>query len=91
MKKAYKNCQSCGMPLKGSPNGGGTEANGSTSTMYCAYCYESGVFKQPDWTAQQMQDYVKHILIKEKKLPAFLAKWFSKGIPKLERWKQHTK
>ncbi|MCR9287838.1 MAG: zinc ribbon domain-containing protein [Bacteroidetes bacterium] len=29
--KAYKNCQSCAMPLKKDPNGGGTEVNGSLS------------------------------------------------------------
>ncbi len=27
MEKNYKNCQSCGMPLKKSPNGGGTNAD----------------------------------------------------------------
>lgn len=52
--KAYKNCQSCGMPLKKSPNGGGTNADGSKSTMYCSYCYDSGKFTQPDITATQM-------------------------------------
>ena len=31
----YKNCQSCGMPLSRDPNGGGTNADGSASAMYC--------------------------------------------------------
>ena len=75
------------MPLKKSPNGGGTNANGSISTMYCAYCYEKGQFKQADWSASQMQDFAKGKL-KEMGFPGFLAGLFTKGIPKLERWKK---
>lgn len=26
--KTYKNCQSCGMPMKSDPKGGGTNADG---------------------------------------------------------------
>lgn len=36
MAKVYKNCQSCGMPLKKSPNDGGTNKDGTISTMYCS-------------------------------------------------------
>lgn len=82
----YKNCQSCGMPLKKSPNGGGTEADGSISKKYCAYCYENGQFKQPNITAQQMQVFVKGKM-KEMGFPGFIAGFLSKGIPKLDRWK----
>ncbi|HEV2843185.1 MAG TPA: zinc ribbon domain-containing protein [Chthoniobacterales bacterium] len=42
MTKTNKNCQSCGMPLKKSPGGGGTNADGTISTIYCSYCYENG-------------------------------------------------
>ncbi|WP_224768159.1 zinc ribbon domain-containing protein [Metabacillus idriensis] len=35
---AYKNCQSCGMPLSKDEHGGGTEADGSKSTKYCSRC-----------------------------------------------------
>lgn len=48
MEQIYKNCQSCGMPLKKSPNGGGTNADGAISKVYCAYCYENGQYKQPE-------------------------------------------
>jgi hypothetical protein len=81
MEQAYKNCQSCGMPLKKSPNGGGTNSDKSISKMYCAYCYEDG----PDWTAAQMQEFSKGKM-KEMGFPGFLARFFSKGIPKLKRW-----
>lgn len=87
MEKAYKNCQSCGMPMKKDPNGGGTNADGSKNTMYCSFCYEHGAFRQPDWTATQMQEFVKSKL-KEMGFPGFLAGMFSKGVPKLERWKK---
>lgn len=87
MEQSYKNCQSCGMPLKKDPIGGGTNADGSKSTMYCSHCYKGGAFTQPDITAPQMQELVKGKL-KEMGFPGFLAGWFSKGVPKLERWKK---
>ena len=86
MEKVYKNCQSCGMPLKKDPKGGGTNTDGSKSTMYCSHCYEAGKFTKPDMTAQEMQEFVVTKL-KEMKFPGFLAKYFAKGIPKLERWR----
>ncbi|OCA75870.1 hypothetical protein BBI01_03980 [Chryseobacterium artocarpi] len=89
MDKVYKNCQSCGMPLKKSPNGGGTNADGSISTIYCDYCYEKGQFRQTDITAKEMQEFVKHKM-KEMGFPGFLASLFSNGIPKLERWKNQN-
>ena len=86
MTPKYNNCQSCGMPLKKSPNGGGTNADKSISTMYCAYCYVDGKFVNPDRTVNQMQGFVKGKM-KEMGFPGFLAGFFTKGIPKLERWK----
>jgi len=87
MKKPYKTCQSCGMPMKKDPASGGTNADGSKSTVYCSYCYTHGAFKNPDWTAEQMQTFCKAKL-KEMGFPAFLARWFTRNIPKLERWKK---
>ncbi|MBS4167777.1 zinc ribbon domain-containing protein [Parachlamydia sp. AcF125] len=86
MKKAYKNCQSCGMPLRKSPNGGGTNSDGTISKMYCAYCYEKGQFLQPNCTVAEMQAIVKNKM-KEMGFPGFLAGFFTLGIPRLERWK----
>jgi len=87
MDQAYKNCQSCGMPLNKDPKGGSTNADGTPNKMYCSYCYEIGKFKQPDWTVRQMQDFVKGKM-KEMGFPGFLAGFFTRGIPKLERWKK---
>ncbi|MBN2407016.1 MAG: zinc ribbon domain-containing protein [Elusimicrobia bacterium] len=88
MEKKYKNCQSCGMPMKKDPQGGGTNADGSKNSMYCSYCYANGAFTSPEiTTAGQMQAFVKAKLI-EMKIPKFLAGLFIKGIPRLERWKK---
>lgn len=74
------------MPLKKDEKGGGTNSDGSKSTMYCSHCYEEGKFSQPDITAAQMQTFVKGKL-KEMGFPGFLAGLFTKNIPKLERWR----
>ena len=87
MNKTYKNCQSCFMPLKQDPQGGGSSVDNTKSKMYCSYCYEGGNFKQPDMEVGEMQAFVKNIL-KQKGFPGFLAGWMTKGIPNLERWKK---
>ena len=86
MTETFKNCQSCGMPLKKDPQGGGTEANGAKSTMYCSKCYEQGKFTSPNLTVLEMQALVKGKL-QEMGFPGFMAGLFTKGIPKLARWK----
>lgn len=83
----YKNCQSCGMPHKKDPGGGGTEADGTKSVLYCSYCYESGNFRQANLTAHQMQDFVKGKM-HEMGFPRFLAWLFTRQIPQLQRWKK---
>lgn len=79
-------CQSCMMPLSKDPLQGGSEADGSRSLSFCSMCYEGGEFRQKDMTAEQMQTFVAGKLI-EGGLPKFLAKFFTRGIPKLERWR----
>ncbi|MCX6719896.1 MAG: zinc ribbon domain-containing protein, partial [Candidatus Staskawiczbacteria bacterium] len=49
-------CQSCGMPLSKDPAGGGTNADGTKSIMYCSYCYQKGVFTR-NCTVQEMQKF----------------------------------
>jgi hypothetical protein len=87
MEKAYKSCQSCGMPMKKDAAGGGTNADGSKSGMYCSHCFQGGRFTLPDITAAEMQERVKGKL-KEYGFPGFLAGLMARGVPKLERWKQ---
>jgi len=85
MGTATANCQSCGMPLKRDEQGGGTEADGSRSHMYCSHCYERGRFTHPDLTASQMQERVREKL-RQFGFPGFLAGLFTRRIPSLRRW-----
>jgi hypothetical protein len=84
----YKNCQSCGMPLKRDAAGGGTNADGTRSSMYCSHCFEDGRFTLPDLTVEQMKERVKEKLA-QIGFPAFATVFFTRGIPRLERWKSH--
>ncbi len=84
--KSYKNCQSCGMPLKRDPNGGSRNKDGSKNTMYCSLCYVNGEFVHPDWDVNQMRTFVKGKM-KEMGFPGFIAGFFTRGIVKLERWR----
>jgi len=88
MEKVYKNCQSCGMPMKRDEMGGGTHADGRKSTMYCSKCYENGAFVSPNMTVVDMQVLVKTKL-KEFGFPGFVAGMFTRHIPKLARWSSH--
>jgi hypothetical protein len=85
METAYKNCQSCGMPMKRDEKGGGTNADGSKSQTYCSHCYQNGKFTSPDITVDEMKARVKE-KIKSFGFPGFLAGMFTRNIPKLERW-----
>jgi len=86
MTPSYRNCQSCGMPLKRDPNGGGSEADGSKSTMYCSRCYQQGRFVLPDINAEQMQAHVREKLA-GMGFPRFVSGFFTRGIPNLARWR----
>ena len=85
METVYKNCQSCGMPMKRDEKGGGTNADGSKSKMFCSKCYENGKFTAPNMTVSEMRALVKSKL-KEFGFPGFLAGLFTKNIPQLRRW-----
>ncbi|HJT96918.1 MAG TPA: zinc ribbon domain-containing protein [Rhodanobacteraceae bacterium] len=86
MHRAYRNCQSCGMPLKRDAGGGGTEADGSRSAKYCSHCYRDGRFVLPDIGLAGMQARVRDKLV-EMGFPRFMSGIFTRGIPKLERWR----
>jgi hypothetical protein len=79
-------CQSCGMPLSKDENGGGTEKDGSKSSKFCSRCYQNGAFVDPAMTVEQMMEKVRGKM-KEMHLPGFMANYFVKEIPKLERWR----
>ena len=61
------------MPLNKDPGGGGTEANGSRSAVYCSFCYQEGAFTQPGFDAAQMQAFC-------------IEKLRERGMPKVMAW-----
>jgi len=86
-EECYKQCQSCGMPLKADRQGGGTEKDGSRSCVYCSLCYRDGVFINPDRTAEEMQVLVDKVLREEVRMNRIF-RWFAvKQIPRLKRWR----
>jgi hypothetical protein len=78
------------MPLKRDEHGGGTNADGSKSTLYCSHCYRNGAFVLPDLTVEQMQARVRDKIV-EFGIPRFLAGFFTRRIPKLARWSGTTR
>lgn len=84
--KNYKNCQSCGMPLKRDLEKGGTNLDGTKNVMYCSFCYQQGKFTQNDFNVKEMQKFCKQKL-KEMGCPGFVAGLFSRSLSRLERWK----
>jgi hypothetical protein len=85
MNEVYKNCQSCGMPMSRDEKGGGNQADGSKSTMYCSHCYDNGLFTLPDLTMEQMKERVKNKLV-EFGFPRLFTGLFTRNISKLKRW-----
>ncbi len=82
----YKNCQSCGMPLKKDKMGGETNIDGSKSMFYCSHCYIHGRFQNIEIdTARKMQEFIKEKLI-NMGFPGFIAAIFTRNIPRLKRW-----
>lgn len=78
-------CQSCGMPMKKDPKGGGSEVDRTKSKMYCSYCYKDGKFTV-DCTAKEMQEFCKNMMVEKMKIPKFIAKLLTYNVPKLKRW-----
>lgn len=85
MEQEYKHCQSCSMPMKKDPDGGGTNANNTTSKMYCSTCYQNGKFTSPEIdTPKKMQALVKEKIMSGG-FPGFMASLFTRNIPTLKR------
>ena len=86
--KKNKFCQSCGYPLNKDKEGGGSEADGSISPEYCSMCYKDGQFLSPPEvdSAAKMQEFCVQEMKKDG-MNGILAWVLTRGIPKLERWK----
>lgn len=86
--KDMKFCQSCGMPL-GPDTAHGTEADGSPSADYCAYCYKEGAFVG-EMTMEEMIDFCAPMMAQsnpgmtQDQAKAQMFQFF----PMLKRWKK---
>lgn len=78
-------CQSCAMPLKYDPEDGGSEADGSRSTIYCSRCYGNGAFHFAGDDVRAFQAMVVDKMV-ENGWWRPLAYLMTRRIPKLERW-----
>ena len=85
MEKENKFCQSCGMPMSKDPQGGGTNANGTRNPKYCSYCYQNGEFTF-NGTVKEFQEHCRQMMIKDGQ-SRFLSWLFTRGMKRLERWK----
>ncbi len=79
-------CESCGMPLSRDPERGGSEADGTKSDRYCSLCYANGEFRHKGVTAAEFQRHCMAAM-RENGMPRIMAWLFTRGIPRLPRWK----
>ena len=86
MEKKNKNCQSCGMPMKEDQQGGSTNADGSKNLNYCSYCYDNGAFRYTGTSVDEFQEFCRQKMI-EGGHNRFIAWLFTRGMKRLERWK----
>jgi hypothetical protein len=80
-------CQSCGMPLRNDPKGGGTYSDGTKSHTYCSLCYAGGRFLDPGLTVERMKALCAGRL-HEMGYPLFVARLMVRNLHKLERWNE---
>jgi Putative zinc ribbon domain len=83
--KNKNTCQSCGMPLD-SEAIKGTEKDGTKSDLYCKYCYENGVFKDPKMNLNDMKNNVKNQM-KKLEIHEHAIQKAINLLPMLSRWK----
>lgn len=87
-KENLKLCQSCGMPMTPEFDYG-TEADGSKSADYCAYCYQNGAFCG-DMTMEEMIDFCADPMAKN--IPGMTREQakaeMHRFFPHLKRWKK---
>ena len=74
------------MPLRSDPQQGGSNADGSRSLTYCSYCYREGELVNPDMTIDEMRKLIVEKL-GEKGYPRFIARFFTVGLGRLDRWR----
>lgn len=80
-------CQSCGIPLV-HPDQYGTNRDGSENSEYCKYCFQNGLFTDPNMTVEQMIENSISYMVNGLKMNEAKARSLSQIIiPQLKRWR----
>lgn len=82
-------CQSCGMPMGGTDELYGTNADGSKNEEYCKYCFEKGEFTFNGTMEEEIEICIPHMVaanpdMSEEEARKRMLEWF----PTLKRWKK---
>jgi len=64
----------------------GTEKDGSKSSEYCKYCYQTGAFINPNMSFEEMKSLVITQMGKMN-LPADIIQNSVRSLPNLKRWR----
>lgn len=80
-------CQSCGMPLAAEFGNLGTNADGSTVSDYCLFCFKAGAFTNPAQTMEEMIQSSIENMTGDLQMPLERATELANSfIPTLRRW-----
>jgi len=80
-------CQSCGMPISANFGNLGTNADGSTISEYCLFCFKNGGFTNPSQTMEEMIESLIENMTNELRMPREQATELANSfIPTLKRW-----
>lgn len=85
MEQTTPICQSCGMPMQAEEQFG-TDSQMNKTEEYCCYCYESGEFKQPDLTMDEMIEVCVPFLVEEGFDANTARDMLHSSLPHLKRW-----
>ncbi len=82
----YHICQSCGMAMHQSDHG--KNADGSSSTDYCKYCYQGGSFSKNETMEEMIESCIPFYVGEEFSTAAEAREYLTKLYPTLKRWKK---
>ncbi len=82
----YHICQSCGMAMHQSDFG--KNADGSSSTDYCKYCYQGGSFSKNETMEEMIESCIPFYVGEEFDTAAEAREYLTKLYPTLKRWKK---
>lgn len=86
MECNMKFCQSCGMPLE-DENLLGKNADGTSNSDYCMYCYEGGKFKYDVTMEEMIAICIPHMVDANQGMSEEEARASLKSfLPNLKRW-----